>query len=151
MFDINTELMDAMDRLGSMALSYLGGSGVMALFGNFPFLISQMELERISKNTSFEFEEIKRANNSKMYQSVGGSSEEDMMISGFILGYQDHLGAIKRLISMGKEKRPHRLIMGNGKIMGKFLILSVSEEQSMFLDDGRVVRTDFRFELKREF
>jgi len=60
MFEETFEVMQKVEALSSLVLSRLGGTGVMALLGNFPFLMHQNEFDRMSSETSFEFEEIKR-------------------------------------------------------------------------------------------
>lgn len=120
----------------------------MAMIGDFAFNLSTRDFYRLSRTLNFSFAEIQKAQDYEGSQSVGKDTEE-IGISGSITTIRGGLRPLAELETIAKRKEAVPFIMGYGDILGDFKITKISEDRSVFLEDGKSVMVEFSIDLKR--
>ncbi|MDD3770465.1 MAG: phage tail protein [Sulfuricurvum sp.] len=120
----------------------------MAMIDYFHFNLSTRDFDRLSRTLSFSFAEIQKAQDYEGSQSVGRDTEE-VTISGNITTLRGGLRPLAELEAIAKRKEAVPLVMGYGDILGVFKITKITENRSIFLEDGKSLFVEFSVELKR--
>lgn len=123
-------------------------SATMAMIDYFHFNLSNTDFERLSRTLNFSFAEIQKAQNYEGSQSVGKDTEE-ITISGSLTTIRSGLRPLADLETIAKRKESVPFVMGYGDILGDFKITKISEDRSVFLEDGKSVMVEFTIDLKR--
>lgn len=122
----------------------------MALLGDFAFSVADREYQRITRTTSYGFAKIEPAQSHAVRQKVG-AHEQELSISGSIITLQSGLDPLSALREQSETKEPQKLLLGYGKVLGDFVVTTISETDEIFLDDGKNVKTSFTLELERVY
>ncbi|MDD2267006.1 phage tail protein [Sulfuricurvum sp.] len=120
----------------------------MAMIGDFAFSISDKDFNRLSRTVSYGFADIPKAQNYEGSQSIGKDVEE-INISGNLITLKSGLKPLSALEAIADKKQAVPFVMGYGDILGDFKITKISEDRSVFLDDGKSIKVDFNIDLKR--
>jgi phage protein U len=59
--------------------------------------------------------------------------------------------ALDKLYRLAKEHKSYLFVSGLGKILGKFVITSITEGQSRYTTDGLFLQQDFTLSLRRDY
>lgn len=123
---------------------------IMAMIGNFPFSLSKTSLETLSRNKTYHFSEKQKALSYSTFQAVQRENEE-ISISGSTTTLRGGIEPLQNLFKVASEKKAVPLVFGYGAIYGDFIITKISENRTIYIDDGRNIKVDFTLELKRVF
>lgn len=121
---------------------------MMAMIGDFAFNIATNDFNRLSRTLNYSFAEIPKAQDYEGSQSVGKDTEE-ISISGDLITLKSGLKPLAALEAIANRKKAVPFIMGYGDVLGDFRITKISEDRSVFLDDGKSVKVSFSIDLKR--
>lgn len=121
---------------------------IMAMLGTFTFTINKNDFNRLSRRRSYSFAEIKRARNYDGTQNTGKDTES-ISISGELITTKSGLRPLQDLEAIADKKEAVAFIAGYGDVFGDFLITEISDERSVFIDDGKSLLVSFGIELKR--
>lgn len=121
---------------------------MMALIGDFAFTLSKKSFNKLSRTLNYSFAEIPKAQDYEGSQSVGKDTEE-ISISGDLITLKSGLKPLAALEAIANRKEAVPFIMGYGDVLGDFKITKISQDQSVFLDDGKSVKISFDIQLKR--
>lgn len=122
----------------------------MAMIGSFAFTLAKKDFDRLSRTLNFNFAEIQKAQDYEGSQSVGKDTEE-ITVSGSLTTTRSGLKPMQELETIAKKKEAVSFIMGYGEVLGDFRITKISEDRSVFLDDGRSVKVEFSIDLKKVY
>jgi len=123
-------------------------TGVMAMIGDFTFSLSRVDFDRLSRTINYSFADIPKAQDYEGSQNVGKDVEE-ISISGSLTTLRSGLKPLSALEDIANKKQAVPFIMGYGDVLGDFKITKISEDRSVFLDDGKSVKLSFDIALKR--
>ncbi|MFZ5375298.1 MAG: phage tail protein [Campylobacterota bacterium] len=121
---------------------------MMAMIDDFAFDIRTNDFDRLSRSLSYSFAEIPKAQNYEGSQSVGKDTEE-ISLSGSHITLRSGLKPLAALEAIANKKQAVPFIMGYGDVLGDFKITKISEDRSVFLEDGKSLRVEFSIDLKR--
>lgn len=121
---------------------------MMAMIGDFAFDIRTNDFDRLSRSLSYSFVEIPKAQNYEGSQSIGKDTEE-ISLSGSHITLRSGLKPLAALEAIANKKQAVPFIMGYGDVLGDFKITKISEDRSVFLEDGKSLRVEFSIDLKR--
>lgn len=124
-------------------------ASVLAL-GTFTFSTSTAAYETLSRTAAWEWAEQKRVGSYPVYQHTGPEAET-ITLPGTI--YTLHQGAgvgqLDQLRALAAKGEPQTLADGQGRKLGRWVILSINEEHSAFLPGGAPRKQTFTISLKR--
>lgn len=121
---------------------------MMAIIGDFAFTINDKYFDSMNRTVSYSFADIPKAQDYESSQSVGKDIEE-ISISGNLITTKSGLKPLDALEAIANKKQAVPFIMGYGDVLGDFKITKISEDRSIFLDDGKSVKVSFGIDLKR--
>ncbi len=123
--------------------------GVQIILSGFIFGIDDAGYEKLSRSSNYRWPAQNRIQHRVAHQFVGEGNEA-ISINGYI---HPEMGVgmykLDDLRALAAGGQPHIVVTMHGKIFGKFVIVSVKDDFSGLLDDGKARRVDFVVELKR--
>ncbi len=124
--------------------------------GEYIFEIDTVNFESMSKNINYSWKETERICNNPAYHATGKWKEE-MELSGLV--YTAHktgaanpgMKVIDSLNDLAQKMKPQEVFTGYGEILGKFIILSVSETRDAFLPNGKFLKQSYTVKLAKYY
>ncbi|TEY01273.1 phage tail protein [Campylobacter sp. US33a] len=121
---------------------------VLAL-GDFEF--KALNFDNLERSLDFNIQSQSRLNNHSVLFSNSKESEK-IKIQGKTLPLKgDRNTYLDKLENMAKQRKSFNLVGANGKYYGKFVILTLSENRSAFIDGSGFVAQSFSMDLERDF
>jgi phage protein U len=116
--------------------------------GSFKFE-SPVILGQISKSVDYGISEQERINNYSVYFTAK-KEKETITLSGVTLPNTGAKNtALDKLYSLAATKDTLLLSSGSGKSFGRFIITSINENRTVFVDNGAFLVQEFTVELLR--
>lgn len=122
---------------------------MMMILGMFPFMLKTAPYQTLRQVSTWRHAKNDRVGKSPRYQYTG-PDEEPVTLSGTL--YPEISGgdmSLTMLKTMAYTGKAWPLIEGSGKIYGLYVIAGLTEDRSMFFQDGKARRVDFTLSLKR--
>ncbi|MBH9536917.1 phage tail protein [Novosphingopyxis sp. YJ-S2-01] len=117
--------------------------------GLFAFGTDSAGYQQLSRKTDWRHEDSPRFGARPAVQFCG-PGKDDITLSGVILpGVSGRHEAMRTLRDLGDQGEAWPLVDALGRVHGDFIIASIDEGQSVFLDNGVARRADFTVELRR--
>ena len=124
-------------------------ASIMLALGMFPFSLGNLPFQELQRKTSWRHGQVPRYGARPANQSMGPENDQ-VTISGLCVpGVVGRLEAIQQLRDMGDTGAGWPLVTGYGDVLGTFVIDSVDEGRTLFLDDGHPRKADFTVQLHR--
>jgi phage protein U len=125
------------------------GSPVMLQLGSFQFGLSTAAYQDLTRRAGWRWASQDRFGQEPALQSTGPESQA-MTLAGVIYAeFRGGTGQLDTLRALGDKQVPQRLIDGNGKLLGRWVIESVEEKQSVFASKGYPRKQEFNLQLKK--
>lgn len=121
---------------------------MMMVLGMFIFSLPTIAYQTLKRSTEWRHGSNSRMGARPAYQFIG-PGDDTITLSGWVapelIGSTGPLKLLRRMADTGKA---FILIDGSGKIYGAYVILDMSEDESLFYINGQPRRTDFSFTLR---
>ncbi len=121
---------------------------VMMQLGGYRFSVSTAAYARLSRSNAYRWAEQQRIGAHDALQFTGYGSETLDLQGAIYPFYRGGLGQVDGMRADARAARALFLISGLGRILGRFVILQVDEEQSAFAEGGAPRRIDFSLRLR---
>jgi hypothetical protein len=125
-------------------------SATMAMIDTFVFSLSEMDFNFLGRTRTYGFAEIQKAQDHPGLQSFGKDMEE-ISIRGSTTTLRSGIDPLRELYLIADKKEAISFILGYGAVLGDFSITKISEDRTIFLDDGRAIKVDFSIDLKKVY
>lgn len=122
---------------------------MMLLLGTYRFSVDTAAYQSKSRTTTYRWGKQDRLGSEPWLQFVG-PGDDTISIEGVI--YPHYKGGLAQLDLMRNEAgsgRPLLLLEGTGKVLGGWVIESISENETEFTKDGVAKRVGFSLELRK--
>lgn len=121
---------------------------MLVSLGLFAFEIGSAPLQQLARKSEWRHAEAERVGMAPASQFLGPASEA-ISLSGIIApGVAGRHSSLRTLREMASEGEAHPLVDAAGYVYGDFVILSLDETRSHFIDTGEARRADFSIELR---
>lgn len=125
------------------------GQTVMLQLGSFQFGLSTAAYQDLTRRAGWRWASQDRFGQEPALQSTGPESQA-MTLAGVIYAeFRGGTGQLDALRSLGGQQQPLRLVDGNGRLLGRWVIESVEEKQSVFAAKGYPRKQEFSLQLKK--
>jgi phage protein U len=134
---------------GKLNLNSALGINMMMILGAYRFAISSAAFQNFKRQSEYRWSEINRIGADPALQFTG-FGVETIDLDGVI--YPHFKGGLRQVTLMRAEAglgKPLYLISGNGNAFGKWCIVKILENQSVFMKDGAPLKIEFSISLKR--
>ena len=121
---------------------------LMAL-GQFAFEIGSAAYVELRRSTEWRHAETPRFGARAASQYLGPGSETIGLTGAILPGISGKHSALVTLRSMGDDGEARPLVDAQGIVHGNFVIVSIEEGQTHFIDTGQPRKADFSIELRR--
>lgn len=117
--------------------------------GSFKFGVYTAAYQSLERSTEYKWGEQALFMNYDDLQFLGPGADS-MTLQGVVFPeYKGGTGQIEELRALGATGQPQLLISGFGKVMGQWVILQVTEGQTIFAAAGIPRRQEFTVSLRR--
>lgn len=117
--------------------------------GSFKFGVYTAAYQSLERSTEYKWGEQALFMNYDDLQFLGPGADS-MTLQGVVFPeYKGGTGQIEELRALGAAGQPQLLISGFGKVMGQWVILQVTEGQTIFAAAGIPRRQEFTVSLRR--
>lgn len=117
--------------------------------GMFGFELPTLPFQELAKKTGWRHGATDRFGAMPASQYLGPEAD-GVTLSGILLpGVAGALGSLDTLKEMGNQGDAFPLVDGTGRVHGAFVIQSIDERQSVFIEGGVPRKTDFTIQLSR--
>ncbi len=134
---------------GNLNLNNMLGINMMMILGVYRFAINNAAYQTLKRQSEYRWQEINRMGANPALQFTG-FGVETIDLEGVI--YPHFKGGLRQVTLMRAEAgigKPLMLISGNGNSFGRWCIVKISENQSVFMKDGAPLKIEFSISLKR--
>jgi phage protein U len=134
---------------GNLNLNSALGINMMMILGIYRFAINSAAYQTLKRQSEYRWQEINRMGANPALQFTG-FGVETIDLEGVI--YPHFKGGLRQVTLMRAEAgvgKPLMLISGNGNAFGRWCIVKISENQSVFMKDGAPLKIEFSISLKR--
>lgn len=131
------------------AIVSTGQTMVMMRLGAFSFSIPTATYQSLNRRSEYLWAGQQRFGQQESLQFVGEASESLTLQGTIFPEYRGGFQQLNKMRTLAGNASPMSLIDGNGKAMGKWVIVSVDESQSIFAAFGAPRKMEFTLELKR--
>lgn len=122
---------------------------MMMALGLFVFSLPTLAYQELQRQTSWRHPASERVGARAARQFVG-PGDDSITLSGWVsaeLG--DGAASLAQLREMANDGDSWTLVGGDGRVLGAFVIESLSETQTLFHVDGQARRIEFQLQLQR--
>ena len=121
----------------------------MMSLGSFAFGLPTLAYLEKSRKIGWRFAENPRVGARPADQFLGRDAET-LDLKGVILGpIGGKRASLETLEAMADTGQGFPVVLGSGRVLGTYRIASLTDDQSLFFEDGEPRRTDFAISLKR--
>ncbi len=123
---------------------------MMLLLGDYRFSVDTAAYQSKSRSTSFRWGKQQRLTTQPALQFIG-PGDDTISIQGVILPhYKGSLGQVESMRNTAEKGEALLLIEGSGKVLGHWVIETITENQDTFFKDGTPRRINFTLELRKD-
>lgn len=118
--------------------------------GSFTFAVDSAAYDQLTIKAEYPWAKAERLGNLPQLQAIG-KEHRSISLSGAVFPGYNNTGAsvIEDLRELAASMEPQILVSGNGKNLGKWCVLSISEDDSLFFEQGTPRKQGFTIELER--
>lgn len=116
--------------------------------GEFRFAIDTAAYQTLTRNDEYRWESQERINRAPAMQFIGPGHTTFTLEGVVYPHWKGGLGQIQNMRTIAGRGFPLRLVSGYGDIFGQFVVMSVDETQTAFLNNGAPRKQEFSLELK---
>lgn len=126
-------------------------SNVLMRLGDYKFMIMTAAYQELRRRTEFKWPSQLRMGLGPSSQFVG-NGEDTITLQGTIFTeWRGGNGQVQTLREMGAMGEPYLMLSGLGEVMGRWIIESVEETQTLFAAFGTPRKQEFTLNLRAQY
>lgn len=125
------------------------GQTVMMQLGAYQFSISTAAYKELRRRTEYRWASQDRFGKMPALQFTGPGGDAITLTGVIYTEYRGGVGQLNSMRALASTGTPQRLIDGTGNLLGKFVIESVEEGQSVFAGQGQPRKQEFTLQLRQ--
>lgn len=122
----------------------------MMKLGAFTFSLDTAAFQQLQRSTAYKWASQPRVGQPDALQFLG-EGEDTITLSGVV--YPHYWGGLRQVDDMRTQAgkgEPLILVEGTGAVLGKWVIMSVSETKKVFFSDGTPRKINFSMKIKKQ-
>lgn len=118
--------------------------------GNFKFAVDTAAYNELDRNASYPWSKVERLGNTPQFQAIG-KEHRTVSIKGTVFSTYNNVGKdqIETLRELAAKMRPLQMVSGDGTVLGKWVILDISESETAHFENGVPRKQGFSMSLER--
>lgn len=130
-------------------IGYTIGGFVMMQLGSFQFSINTAAYQQLQRRSEYQWASQDRFGRLEGLQFCGQASDTITLSGVIYTEYRGGLGQLDAMRALAGRGRPQLLVDGYGNLLGRWVIESVEEGQTVFAAFGRPRKQEFTLQLRR--
>ena len=123
---------------------------MMLSLGDFQFNVDTAAYGELFLKAEYPWAKVNRLQNTPQHQAVGKETRSISLQGVVYPSYRETgAGQIEDMRKAAAKMEPQALTSGDGRYLGRWIVKSVSETDSVFFDDGTPQKQEFTLELER--
>ena len=123
---------------------------MMLSLGDFQFGIDAAAYAELSLKAEYPWAKVDRLQNTPQHQAMGLEVRSISLRGTVCPSYREAgLSQIEALREAAAEMKPQPLMAGNGRYLGRWVVKSISQTDSVFFEDGAAQKQEFTMEMER--
>jgi phage protein U len=123
---------------------------MMLSLGDFQFSVDSAAYGELALKADYPWATVGRLQNTPQLQAMGKETCSITLQGVVYPSYRDAgYGQIEELRREAANMQPQYLMAGNGRYLGRWVVKSISETDSIFFSDGVPQKQEFTLELER--
>jgi phage protein U len=121
---------------------------MMLSLGDFQFSVGTAAYGELSLKAEYPWATVNRLQNTPQHQAVGKETRS-ISLRGVVYPSYREAGTkqIEDLRQIAAKMKPQPLMAGNGRYLGRWIVKSISQTDSVFFSDGTPQKQEFTLEL----
>ena len=119
------------------------------ILGNFVFNLKTMTQDGMSRTAEYNWAEKERVGDLPNFQNLGIRQDQIEITGIFYARLNPEMKTIEDIRSSQLTTQANNLITNQGQVIGKFVIISIQENMSVFNKKDVPLKTEFTMVLKR--
>jgi phage protein U len=133
---------------GASPFTFATGFIPQMVFGDFLFSLNTAAYQSLSRKSSYRWAAAERIGKTEFLQFMGPNAQTVSLAGEIVTTYRGGVGQIDRLRDIASEGKPQVLMQGTGDVFGRWVILSIDDEQTEIAPFGLPRQQAFTIELK---
>jgi phage protein U len=117
--------------------------------GDFRFSVDTAAYDALDLNAEYPWAKVERLGNAPQLQAMGKERRTMTLRGVAITTYKGGSGQPEALRAIAGKMEPLELVSGDGKALGKWCVMKISESESNFFSDGVPKKQAYTLELER--
>lgn len=130
-------------------IGYSVGPTVMLQLGSFQFGLDTAAYQDLTRRTGYRWASQDRFGQEPALQFTGPESQAMVLTGTIYAEFRGGTGQLEKMRELASKGEPLRLVDGNGKLLGRWVIESVEEKQSVFATKGYPRKQEFNLAIKK--
>lgn len=130
-------------------IGYSLGATVMMMLGSYQFSLNTAAYQELRRRTEYSWPSQDRFGKTPTRQFTGPGNDSITLTGVIFTEFRGGTSQIERMRSQAGRGEPLMLIDGYGRIMGRWVVESIEEGQSVFAAFGRARKQEFTLQLSR--
>ncbi len=123
---------------------------MMLSLGDFQFGVDTAAYAELSLKAECPWAKVDRLQNTPQHQAMGLEVRSISLRGTVYPSYREAgLSQIEALREAAAEMKPQPLMSGNGRYLGRWVVKSISQTDSVFFEDGAAQKQEFTMEIER--
>lgn len=122
---------------------------MLSLGTEYQFSIDSAAYDALLRRTEYRWAEMRRIAHRPSLQFVGIGSDDIDLRGRIFTAYKGGLTQLDSMREQAATGAPLHLVSGYGAVLGRFCIVEIEEEQSVFAQYGAPRKVSFRMRLRR--
>lgn len=118
--------------------------------GSFKFAVDSAAYDELDRSASYPWSKVERLGGTPQLQAIG-KEHRTVSIKGTVFPTYNNVGKdqIEMLRELAAKMEPLQMVSGDGTVLGKWVILDISENETAHFEDGTPRKQEFSMSLER--
>lgn len=118
--------------------------------GSFKFSVDSAAYTELDRSASYPWSKVERLGNAPQFQAIG-KEHRTVSIKGTVFPAYNSVGKdqVEALRELAAKMEPLQMVSGDGTVLGKWVILDISESEAAHFEDGTPRKQGFSMSLER--
>ncbi|MFM2477331.1 phage tail protein [Celerinatantimonas sp. MCCC 1A17872] len=122
---------------------------MMMAYGNFVFSLTTLAYQELRRQTQWRFGKTERVGTNPARQFIGKGDDTIRLTGTLLPTFKGSATSLDALRMMGNTGKAYPLVEGAGRVYGIFILESMEESKSIFIDNGSARHIEFNLALQR--
>ena len=123
---------------------------MMLSLGDFQFSVDTAAYTQLALRAEYPWAAVERLQNTPQQQAAGKETRSITLEGAVYPTYRDAgVSQVERLREAAAKMTPQYLVDGNGRYLGRWIVKSVSQTDTVFFEDGTPRKQEFTLEMEQ--